>query len=231
MKNSQKGSVVVVILIIIIVVLVAVVGYMYFSKPVATSQVSNDSQTVSTQNITSTSSVSNETTANNSTSNQVTDGKTYTNAQYGFSFQYPPSYQAQNPASDLVMRPNEDSVVELHGSPDDILVTHFSGPTLGESSSAESGTATLYFDATKNQWMQTVAGVSAKDDSKYKETAPVTPSYGSSGSPYFSADTGVSSSVIIPLSHSSFVIIGIGDWSLEDDNILNNIASTFKLTN
>ena len=164
-----------------------------------------------------------------STAASMAGWKTYTNSQYGFSFQYPTTYQAQNPDSNLMSLPSKTNVVELHGSPDNILVTYASGSTLDESS-GKYGTDKIYFDTTKNQWMRTTV-VSIGDGRQHTETTVITLSYGNGGLAYFSDDTGISVSTIIPLSHNSFVIMGIADNSPGDESVLSNIAATFTITN
>jgi len=169
------------------------------------------------------------TNATASTSNPATSTPnrwtTYSSSQYGFSFQYPANYQAKSPDSNLMKLPDKDNVVELYGSPDNILVTYASGSTLDESS-AKYGTDKIYFDTTKNQWVR----VTPDNTTGTIVTTAITPSYSKAGLVYFSDDTGLFESTIIPLSHNAFVIIGIADNSPEDVAILNSIADTFKLT-
>ncbi len=163
-----------------------------------------------------------------STATSTAGWKTYTNSQYGFSFQYPTSYQAQNPDSNLMKLPNKTDVVELYGSPDNIFVTYASGSVLNGNAKQEIDN--IYYDTTKNQWTRTTI-VSIGNGRQNTDTTAITPSYGSSGLAYFSDDSGISVSRIIPLSHSSFVIIGIADNSPEDESVLSSIAATFTITN
>jgi hypothetical protein len=58
-------------------------------------------------------------------------GQTYTNTQYGFSFQYPADYQAKSPDSNLMTLPDKVNVTELYGPPDNILVTYEANSTSG----------------------------------------------------------------------------------------------------
>jgi hypothetical protein len=158
------------------------------------------------------------------TAGQTAGWQTYTNTQFGFSFQYPVSYQLEKPDSNIMTIPNQENVAELYGSPDDILVTYTSTSTLDQST-AKYGPDEIYFDETTNQWIR-YAPNNITDSMK----TVITPSYTTNGLPYFADDTGISTSDIIPLSHDSFVIINIADNSPDDSTVLNNIAPTFRLT-
>jgi len=224
------------VIVIVALILVGGVYWIHYSQTVNQPQAINMQNVATTpapvpssQNTINASSTPVNGSVATSTAASMAGWKTYTNSQYGFSFQYPTTYQAQNPDSNLMSLPSKTNVVELHGSPDNILVTYASGSTLDESS-GKYGTDKIYFDTTKNQWMRTTV-VSIGDGRQHTETTVITLSYGNGGLAYFSDDTGISVSTIIPLSHNSFVIMGIADNSPGDESVLSNIAATFTITN
>ncbi|MCX6719633.1 MAG: hypothetical protein NTV36_00780 [Candidatus Staskawiczbacteria bacterium] len=155
--------------------------------------------------------------------NPITGWQTYTNTQYGFSFQYPSDYQQKGPENTQTIS-GEVNIANLYGNPDKILIFYYAGPKL-DLSSAKYGPEHLWYDSLTGKWM-----IDLSDEIKGTiVTQEISPSFAKSGLIYFEDHHGVYSNDIISLSHSSFIIMTVGDSGPGVD-IMDNIVSTFKFT-
>jgi len=208
MKN--KGSAVAWVIIIIAIIVVGG-GIYFYSQPKQSAVVPAQNQVA--------------------TSTNMIGLQTYTNSQYGFSFQYPANYQVGSPEANLETLPNSKNIVELYDpSNDNILVTIYATSTL-EFGDGETGRETIYFDNTEGKWMNYMefSGPGIKGGGG-PQTVDDKPLYTTANLPYFDIGTGISSADAVALSPSLFVTLSAADNG-PIRSIISNIASTLKFTN
>ena len=115
-------------------------------------------------------------------------------------------------------------MIELSDGTDNILVKYAQNSIL-DLSSAKYGPEHIWFDDTNNQWSTDIVNQAAG----HNVMKDITINTGN-GATIFKDDHGLYSQNIIPLSHNSFIIINDTTDNSLRNNIIDQIASTFKFT-
>jgi hypothetical protein len=201
MKNYKKGSATLIVFIIVLVVIAGLGYYIYTQKNTSQQLVSEDQSTKNTD--------------------QTVNWKTYLNTKYGFKFKYPANFEVRN--MNLTKISNRESLVELTNSSDTIRVVYTTGSVL-DLSTAKYGTDKISFDEKTNQWVRTTPN----GNTNLLVTEKISPQFTVSGLPYFGNHTGISAGDIIPLSHTTFILISADNGGSIRD-VVDEITSTFEL--
>lgn len=166
------------------IILVGGTGYYYYSLPKAQLE-TNQNQQQGNQNV----------------ADKTAGWKVFTDSNFGYSFYYPKTWKVTSTATSVKII--SFGPTRNDGYPDSISISEIQDSKVVVIDS-KFGNTTLYYNNNLNQWMKTSPGAG-----DLYETKPAKIAFNTiSGLPVYSS-TGRWKTVIIPLSHTKFLVINI----------------------